>query len=335
MAKIKIDVGVYLPSNPDGKVIDIDKKSGRPLQSHAKAPFMATFKVRKQMVVIDADPDSLITGDGGEEERHTEQDVWIQAIFKVGDDCRQDVLALQLIAMFKNIFTRVGLTLYLYPYRVTATAPGCGVIDVVPNSTSRDEMGRAKINDLQGFFVSKYGAEDSVAYQKARLNFIQSMAAYSVACYILQIKDRHNGNIMIDGEGHIVHIDFGFLFDIGPGGVKFEPSSFKLNHEMVVLMGGRNSQGYALFQQLCVAAFLALRPHAPQLIATVQLMLGTGLPSFKGDGTIRRLRDRFALGIGERQAADFMVAVVKNAHENVRSTVYDEFQRLQNGIPYK
>jgi len=67
-------------------------------------------------------------------------------------------------------------------------------------------MGRAKVNDLQGFFVSKYGGEDSVAYQKARLNFIQSMAAYSVACYILQIKDRHNGNIMIDGEGHIIHV---------------------------------------------------------------------------------------------------------------------------------
>jgi phosphatidylinositol 4-kinase len=113
-----------------------------------------------------------------------------------------------------------------------------------------------------------------------------------------------------------------------PGGVKFEPSSFKLNHEMVVLMGGRNSQGYALFQQLCVAAFLALRPHAPQLIATVQLMLDTGLPSFKGEGTIRRLRDRFALGLSERHAADFMMAVVKNAHENLRSTVYDEFQRV-------
>jgi phosphatidylinositol 4-kinase A len=67
-------------------------------------------------------------------------------------------------------------------------------------------MGRAKVNDLQGFFVSRYGGEDSVAYQKARRNFIQSMAAYSVACYVLQIKDRHNGNIMIDGEGHIVHV---------------------------------------------------------------------------------------------------------------------------------
>ena len=81
----------------------------------------------------------------------------------------------------------------------------------MPNATSRDEMGRAKINDLHGFFTGKYGGEDTIAFQRARLNFIRSMAAYSVACYILQIKDRHNGNIMIDGEGHIVHIGK-FLF---------------------------------------------------------------------------------------------------------------------------
>ncbi|KAL0581132.1 Phosphatidylinositol 4-kinase stt4 [Marasmius crinis-equi] len=358
MAKIVVDVGVYLPSNPDGVVVDIDKKSGRPLQSHAKAPFMATFKVRKEKVMIDEDPNALLDGDGNGSEKKQEYEVWQQAIFKVGDDCRQDVLALQVIAMFKNIFTSVGLTLYLFPYRVTATAPGCGVIDVVPNSTSRDEMGRAKVNDLTGFFMSKYGGQDTVAFQQARLNFIQSMAAYSVACYILQIKDRHNGNIMIDGEGHIVHIDFGFLFDIDeysilrlafpvqltlrfdflyprPGGVKFEPSSFKLNREMVELMGGRYSQGYHLFQQLTIKAFLAIRPHADQLVDMVQLMLDSSLPSFKGEGTIKRLRDRFALGLNERQAADYMMGVIKNAHENVRSTAYDGFQRLQNGIPYK
>ena len=99
---------------------------------------MATFKVRKHMVVINPDPDSLITGDGGEEVRRTEQDVWIQAMFKVGDDCRQDVLALQLIAMFKNIFTGVGLTLYLYPYRVTATAPGVRPARLCPPLLTRE-----------------------------------------------------------------------------------------------------------------------------------------------------------------------------------------------------
>ncbi|KAG8826070.1 phosphatidylinositol-4- kinase [Serendipita sp. 401] len=214
MAKIVVEVGVYLPSNPDGKVIDIDKKSGRPLQSHAKAPFMATFKVRKERIEICTDPNAVVDPSAEGNALRTEYDTWVQAIFKVGDDCRQDVLALQVIAMFKNSFTAVGLTLFLLPYRVIATGPGMGVIDVVPNSTSRDEMGRAKINDLLAFFVAKFGSEDTVAFQKARLNFIQSMAAYSVACYILQIKDRHNGNIMIDGHGHIVHIDFGFLFDI-------------------------------------------------------------------------------------------------------------------------
>ena len=94
-------------------------------------------------------------------------------------------------------------------------------------------------------------------------------------------------------------------------------------------MGGRASQGYQLFQQLTVKAFLAIRPHADQLISTVQLMLGTSLPSFKGEPTIRRLRDRFALSFNERQAAEYMMGIVRNAHENVRSTAYDEFQRVR------
>src|SRR5258707_15802991 len=127
MAKINVDVGVYLPSNPDGIVIDINKKSGRPLQSHAKvcqdfcidsisirlfqAPFMATFKVRKEKIEVNTDPDSLLNGEGMGIETRIEYDVWQQAIFKVGDDCRQDVLALQIIAMFKNVFTSIGLML--------------------------------------------------------------------------------------------------------------------------------------------------------------------------------------------------------------------------------
>ena len=328
MAKIKVDPGVYLPSNADGVVVDLDRKSGRPLQSHAKAPFMATFKVHREIVK---------PGDEGDENtppKKTGVDVWQAAIFKVGDDCRQDVLALQVIAMFKNVYTTVGIDLYLNPYRVTATGPGCGVIDVVPNATSRDEMGRAKINHLLTFFIGKYGNPDSVAFQKARINFIQSMAAYSVVCHILQIRDRHNGNIMIDGDGHLVHIDFGFLFDIGPGGMRFEPYSFKLSHEMIDVMGGPNSQGLRMYEELVVKAFLAARPFCDEIVDTCKLMLGTELPSFKGMPTIDRLRDRFKPDLTEREAALHAQWLVKDAYGNRRAVLYDKLQEVTNDIPF-
>jgi phosphatidylinositol 4-kinase len=333
LRKIQVDVGVYLPSNPDGVVIGIDRKSGKPLQSHAKTPFMATFRIRKSKNNDMEEPDEGVV-DIANTSTKQNYEVWLSGIFKVGDDCRQDVLALQMIAAFRGIFNNVGLDVWVFPYRVTATAPGCGVIDVLPNSISRDMLGREAVNRLDDYFVSKYGNQDSIRFQEARSNFVKSMAAYSVISFLLQFKDRHNGNIMIDDMGHIIHIDFGFCFDIAPGGVKFERAPFKLTAEMIAVMGGsQTSQAFRWFEELTIKAFLASRQHCNHLVHIVEVMLDSGLPCFKPE-TIQNFRDRFVLDKTEREAADYMRELIKKSASSYSTGTYDRFQLMTNGIPY-
>lgn len=116
------------------------------------------------------------------------------------------------------------------------------MIEVVPNSKSRSALGETTDGGLYEIFQREFGIPGSKKFEAARHNFMVSEAGYAIASYLLQCKDRHNGNILIDSEGHLVHIDFGFILEISPGNnMKFENADFKLSHEMTQLLdpGGK------------------------------------------------------------------------------------------------
>ncbi|KAK4424153.1 Phosphatidylinositol 4-kinase alpha 1 [Sesamum alatum] len=318
LEKIQLDGDdLYLPTDPERLVRGIQVDSGIPLQSAAKVPIMITFNV------VDRDGDH--------------NNVKPQAcIFKVGDDCRQDVLALQVISLLKDIFEAVGLNLYLYPYGVLPTGPERGIIEVVPNSRSRSQMGETTDGGLYEIFQQDFGPVGSPSFEAARENFLVSSAGYAVASLLLQPKDRHNGNLLFDSAGRLVHIDFGFILETSPGGnMRFESAHFKLSHEMTQLLdpsGVMKSETWYQFLSLCVKGYLAARRNMNGILSTVLMMLDSGLPCFSRGDPIGNLRKRFRPEMSEREAANYMIRICTDAYNKWTTAGYDLIQYLQQGI---
>jgi phosphatidylinositol 3-kinase len=77
-------------------------------------------------------------------------------------------------------------------------------------------------------------------------NYVMSCAGYCVLTYLLGIGDRHLENILLNNEGKMFHIDFGFILGKDPKPI---PPPFKLCKEMIEGMGGEKTENYTLFKK--------------------------------------------------------------------------------------
>jgi len=260
-------------------------------------------------------------------------------IVKSHDELLQEQFAVSLISEFDTIFRLARLPLKLHPYRILATGADCGLIEVVPNAKSLDSVKKSTPNyfSLLDFFRRRYGGATSVSFHRARRNFVQSVAAYSIVSYLLQLKDRHNGNILLHANGAIVHIDFGFLLSNSPGkNMGFEAAPFKLTAEWVELMGGIGSQWFRYYSTLVVRGFQEARRHRDKLLLIVQATykgVDGQMPCFRaGPQTIEAMRARFQPDMSQQQYARFCASLIDGSLDNWRTNAYDCYQRCCLGI---
>lgn len=180
---------------------------------------------------------------------------------------------MQLIETIDLIFKNKKLRLKLTPYEILSTGPNCGIVEFIPDAFSIDYIKKKMIEatgrdmDLVDFYKLKFGSQ----FKSAVNNLADSLAAYSLVCYILQIKDRHNANILINQkDGSLIHIDFGFI--LASRLLNFETAPFKITGDIIRLLGGLEGEGFKRFREAMIDGFQALHEDNEKIMILVKML---------------------------------------------------------------
>ena len=255
-------------------------------------------------------------------------------IAKANDDLRQELLAMQMIKLFNEIFKKAQIPLKIHPYEILITSSSSGLLEFLSNTSSIDGIKKAMATESKNLnlFYRKYFND----FEEAQQNFVESLAAYSLICYYLQIKDRHNGNILIDMYGNIIHIDFGFILGISPGNLNFESAPFKLTKEYIEIMDGENSEMFTYYKSLMIKGMIEAKKHVETFVKIVEIMShGSKMPCFDKkdiDVVIQKLRERFYEKESDRNFPKIVDDLVYKSNDNFWTNKYDYFQKVTNGI---
>ncbi|XP_065671512.1 phosphatidylinositol 3-kinase catalytic subunit type 3 isoform X4 [Hydra vulgaris] len=248
------------------------------------------------------------------------------AIFKNGDDLRQDQLVLQIITLMNKLLMRENLDLKLIPYNVLATSIVQGLVQFI------DSQAVAQIlkddGSIQNFF-RQHNPEEGALYgihPETMDTYVKSCAGYCVITYILGVGDRHLDNLMLTKSGNLFHIDFGYILGRDP---KPFPPPMKLSKEMVEGMGGTASPHYQQFRKLCFTAFLHLRRYANLFLNLFSLMVDASVPdiALEPDKTVKKVQDKFRLDLNDEEAVQYLQALIDESVSAVFASLAEQIHK--------
>ncbi|KAG0768538.1 hypothetical protein G6F57_004034 [Rhizopus arrhizus] len=236
-------------------------------------------------------------------------------IFKTGDDLRQDQLVIQIILLMDKLMQKENLDLKLTPYKVLATGSEHGLMQFIPSMSLAGVLNEHQNNLLSFFRQHHPSSEPGNVYgidPRVMETYIRSCAGYCVITYLLGVGDRHLDNLLLSPDGHLFHVDFGFILGRDP---KPFPPPMKLCKEMIEAMGGANSPYYMNFQQYCYTAFTTLRRNANLILNLFALMVDANIPDIKiePDKAVLKVQEKFRLDLSEEAAISYFRGLISES----------------------
>jgi phosphatidylinositol 4-kinase A len=301
-------------------------------------------------------------------------------IMKAGEDIRREALVMQVISNLKTWFEKeipLEHRPFMRPYTIMCVGGDAGLVECLSDAKSIDEVKKKTDSfvSLRDYFERAYGpptprrqqqqqqqqqysmdgnyrarptaaASSSskrppITFERAQDNFLRSLVGYSLVCYVLQIKDRHNANILLDRDGHIIHIDFGFVLGDTPKMANIplfsERAPFKLTPEFWDVLGGWKINDGGLGVKFCKMfewAFMCAAAHAEEIATMVETTLlslddNPRVARMAASGVRSRLRMRGPPGSVQQKM--FIMELVNESLKSASHSTYDWMQKSLNG----
>ena len=254
-------------------------------------------------------------------------------ILKVGDDMRQDALAVMAISFIDDNLKRFNIDMCLTHYAVLPITREYGLMQFVVGAKAISKVLQVTNNLIQNFF-SKDEEEE-----KCRDRFIKSSAAYTVISYVLGVGDRHLDNLLMKSNGDFFHVDYGFMFGQDP---KPLPCSVRVVGEMVSAFDHidtksgsttpTSQKGYYTFLRHCAVIFNAIRRKADEFCCLIALMATAELPHLpKKDVAISNiLMDRLHLDLTEKDAGKKIISEIEKSVKALLPKIYEWLHQKRN-----
>ncbi|XP_029992673.1 phosphatidylinositol 4-phosphate 3-kinase C2 domain-containing subunit alpha [Sphaeramia orbicularis] len=270
----------------------------------------------------------------------------INVMFKVGEDLRQDMLALQMIRVMDRIWLQEGLDLRIVNFKCISTGKDKGMVELVPSSDTLRKIqveygvtGSFKDKPLAEWLRKYNPAEDE--YEKVCVGELLSCAGCCVATYVLGICDRHNDNIMLRSTGHMFHIDFGKFLGHAQmfGSFKRDRAPFVLTSDMAYVINGgeRPTSRFQLFVDLCCQAYNLIRKHSGLFLNLLTLMTSSGLPELSGSQDLKYVFDALQPHNTDAEATIFFTRLIESSLGSVATKfnffIHNLAQLRFSGLP--
>ena len=237
-----------------------------------------------------------------------------EGVYYNDKDIRMNLVTMKLFNIFHSIWCENNFILKMPLYEVMTTSRNKGIIQLIPDTQTLDEMPIKETSGFKNLFgkrsLNKYLTLNSgISPEEVYDNFISTNVSYGVANLIIGVTQRNKKNLHFKKDGEIYYTSYEHLLNhyskiLGDRGVPF-----LFNITFVDFLTKLNK--IKDFTDLFKKAFMLMRDKSKDIITLIEILVSSGLPEISNK-SLHYMEDSLLLIKTQKEAENILDQILNS-----------------------